>query len=165
MRAMAAIGDDPDGSGAQIVFGGKSHGTVESIDGINVAIRVEPAFARIRGQLVRSTGASRMTEGNMSEREWELSRCLQTIRLWLREGWSKEEIVEAIGKLNLWGMKPGDRVTMGRLGPLPAPGPKMKLGDGVRLNMHGIIERFDRDSMLVRIKVDSEWLTGKKRGA
>ena len=89
---------------------------------------------------------------------------VEMIRLWLREGWSKEEIVEAIGKLNLWGMKPGDRITMGRLGPLPAPGPKMKVGDGVRLNMHGIIESFDRDSMLVRIRVNSEWLTGKQRG-
>jgi hypothetical protein len=44
MTVMAAVGDDPDGSGDQIVFGGNTHATVENIDGINVAIRVEPTF-------------------------------------------------------------------------------------------------------------------------
>ena len=41
MTPMTTMDKDPDSGGAQIVFGGKTHGTAENTDGINVAIRVQ----------------------------------------------------------------------------------------------------------------------------
>ena len=39
----------------------------KNTDGINVAIRVQPAFALINDRPVRSTGKSKMTKGNAAE--------------------------------------------------------------------------------------------------
>ena len=41
MTPVTTMGKDPDSRGAQIVFCGKTHGTAENTDGINLAIRVQ----------------------------------------------------------------------------------------------------------------------------